>query len=310
MPPFQFAVCGDAPSAKDWRDLATRSEDYGYTTLFVADHYHLQAGGLGYPPQYLAPFPAIVAAAAWTSKLRVGTRVACIDYHLPAVLAKEAATIDLLSEGRLILGLGAGWHEAEYEAMDLVFADAPTRVQKLEEVIVLCKAHWSGEPFKLDGQEVRVRDYVGLPVPAARPHLSLMIGGSKKRVLSIAACEGDIVSLSNVIASGVDTVAEIETQVGYVRDAAGERFDELDIELMPLCVEITDDPDSALERLSPMFGVEPEFLRDHPLVLVGSLDHLVDELEKRRAVFGVNYVTIPQYFVDAFAPVVSCLTGR
>jgi alkanesulfonate monooxygenase SsuD/methylene tetrahydromethanopterin reductase-like flavin-dependent oxidoreductase (luciferase family) len=162
----------------------------------------------------------------------------------------------------------------------------------------------------LDGQEVRVRDYVGLPVPAARPHLSLMIGGSKKRVLSIAACEGDIVSLSNVIASGVDTVAEIETQVGYVRDAAGERFDELDIELMPLCVEITDDPDSALERLSPMFGVEPEFLRDHPLVLVGSLDHLVDELEKRRAVFGVNYVTIPQYFVDAFAPVVSCLTGR
>ena len=207
--PFRFAVCGDAPTAERWQDIARRSEDLGYATLFVADHYHLPAGGCGYPSQHLAPIAAMMAAAAWTTDLQVGTRVACIDYHVPVSLAKEAATIDMLSDGRLVLGVGAGWHELEYQAMGIEFAAAPDRVQKLEDVVAVLKAHWRGEPFDFDGEKVQIHDFVGLPTPARRPRPLLMVGGSKRRVLSLAGREADIVSLSNVISPGVDVAADI-----------------------------------------------------------------------------------------------------
>ena len=309
MRPFQFAVGGDAPSAAGWRDLARKAEDLGYTTLFVADHYHLPAGGLGYPTQHLAPVAALMAAAAWTTTLRVGTRVFCTDYHLPVPLAKEAATVDLLSDGRLVLGLGGGWHQAEYEAMGLTFADAPTRIDHLEDVVAVVKAHFSGEPIDFDGETVHVHDYVGAPVPVQQPHPQLMIGGSKRRVMSLAAREADIVSLSNVVRPGVDTTAEIRKQTGFVRDAAGDRFADLDFELMHVYVDVTDDRDAAVERAAQAFGADASFLREHPLVLTGSVDRIADALQQRREALGVNYLTVPHHFVETFAPVVARLAG-
>jgi probable F420-dependent oxidoreductase len=307
--PFHFAVCGDASTAEGWRDLSRRAEDLGYSTLFVADHLDLPAGNVGYPDQHLAAVPAMMAAAAWTTTLEVGARVLCTDYHWPPMLAKEAATIDLLSNGRLLLGLGCGWHGEEYERTGITFDEAPRRVAKLEEVVELVKAHATGEPIDVQGEHVRVHGFRGLPEPVAGRHPKLMIGGSRKRVMSLAGRDADVVSLSNVISADADPAVDIPRQLGFVRDAAGERFTEIDVELMATYVEVTDDVDGALGRVAERFGVEPSRLRDHPLVLVGSVEAIADQIERRRADHGVNYATVPHHFLEAMAPVIERLAG-
>ena len=163
----------------------------------MSDHYLDR----GIPPaaiMHVAPITAMATAAAVTTTLRVGCRVFCIDYHVPASLAKEAATLDMLSEGRLEFGIGAGWSAHEYASMGLAFDGAPQRVAKLAEVVALLKAHWSGEVMNLAGEYVNVAGYAGLPLPVQKPNPPLMIGGGKQRVLSLAAREADIVSISNV----------------------------------------------------------------------------------------------------------------
>jgi probable F420-dependent oxidoreductase len=313
--PFRFAVQATAAtSAAEWRDLVRKVEDLGYSTIFLADHY-LGPGPAGantlYPPQYLAPIAAMAAAASWTTTLRVGCRVFCMDYHVPAVLAKEAATIDVLSDGRLEFGIGAGWHGDEYRAMGLTFDDAPRRVRKLEEVVALMKAHFSGEQMDIDGEFVRVTGYGGLPIPVQRPTPPIMIGGSKKRVLSFAAREGDIVSISNVAWADPDPMSEAARRLGYVRDGAGPRFEQLDIENSPSFTSVTDDVDGTLERVAPgLRNADPKVLTHHPNLLVGPVGHLVDQLQQRRDAIGVNYVTLPQEEAEAFAPVVTQLHGK
>src|SRR5262245_24208736 len=139
--PFRFAVqMTQVTSAGEWRDFVRKAGNLGYSTLFLADHYLGPGpGGTGtlMEPQQLAPIAAMASAAAWTSTLRVGCRVFCVDYHVPAALAKEAATLDLLSDGRLEFGIGAGTNEREYEAMGADFAEPRERVTKLEEVVRL-----------------------------------------------------------------------------------------------------------------------------------------------------------------------------
>ena len=315
MPPFRFAVQATAAtSAKEWRDLARRVEAQGYSTLFLADHY-LGPGPAGasslMEPQQLAPIAAMAAAAAWTTTLRVGCRVFCVEYHVPAVLAKEAATIDLLSDGRLEFGIGAGWHGDEYRAMGLTFDEASRRVSKLEEVVSVVRAHFSGEQMDIHGDFVHVAGYAGLPAPVQQPCPPIMIGGSRKRVLTFAAREADIVSISTVPWADPEPRAEAVRRLGYVRDAAGERIETLDIESSPSCVEITEEVDATLRRVAPTLrNADPEILRTHPNVLVGPVESIVDQLEENRASLGVNYVTVPQGVIDDFAPVVSLLAGK
>ena len=320
MRPFRFAVQAvDATSGREWRDVAVRAEDLGYSTLFVADHY-LGPGPANastlMAPQQLAPISAMATAAAVTGRLRVGCRVFCSDYHVPAVLAKEAATIDLLSDGRLEFGIGAGWHASEYEAMGLTFEEGPRRVSKLEEVVALVKAHWSGQEMDVQGRYVRATGYAGLPAPVQRPHPPIMIGGSRPRVLALAGREADIVSLANVpwVAvneDGLTPEQEAVRRVGYARQAAGDRFGDLDLESSPYFSEITDDVDGALGRLSAgMRNADPAVLRDHPNVLVGPVGRVVELLEQRRETIGVNYVTVPQARMEDFAPVCAALSGR
>jgi probable F420-dependent oxidoreductase len=318
--PFRFGIqTTTAHSATEWRDLARRAEELGYTTLSLADHY-LGPGPAGaatlLEPQQLAPIAAMAAAAAWTTTLRIGCRVFCIDYHVPAVLAKEAATLDLLSDGRLEFGIGAGTNRGEYEAMGLVFGEPRDRVTKLEEVVRLVKAHWSGEPIECDGQFVRVTGYSGLPLPVQRPHPPIMIGGNRRRVLSLAAREADIVSMAHVSWAAVNEAGLTPMQEGarrleFIREAAGTRFDALDIESSPYWSEVTDDVDAALvRRAAKLRDADPEVLRDHPNVLIGPVSLIVDQLQVRRETTGVNYVTIPGELLEDFAPVVARLTGQ
>jgi probable F420-dependent oxidoreductase len=316
--PFRFAVqATNASDARQWRDTARKTQDLGYSTLFLADHY-LGPGpaqrAARTPRQDLAPIAAMATAAAVTETLRVGCRVFCIDYHVPAVLAKEAATLDLLSDGRLELGIGAGWSGGEYEAMGLTFDRPGRRIAKLEEVIALIKAHWRGEELDVRGDFVRVRGYAGRPRPVQQPHPPIMIGGGSQRVLTLAGREADIVSISNVPFeasndAGLDPRAEALRRTGYVRAAAADRFDDLDIESSPYFAEITGDPGAALDNLASKTGIAVEILRDHPNVLIGTTDGVVDVLHERRDELGINYVSVQQRQLEAFAPVVSRLRG-
>ena len=318
-PPFRFAVqATNTAGAREWRDTARRVQDLGYSTLFLADHY-LGPGpaqrAARTPRQDLAPIAAMAAAAAVTETLRIGCRVFCIDYHVPAVLAKEAATLDLLSDGRLELGIGAGWSADEYSAMGLAFDRPGRRITKLEEVIALIKAHCLGEELNCVGEFVNVRGYAGRPRPVQRPHPAIMVGGGGRRVLTLAAREADIVSISNVpfVArndAGLDPHAEAQRRAGYVRAAAADRFEDMDIESSPYFAQITDDPEFALTDLAAKTGIAEEILRGHPNVLIGSVDTVVDVLQSRRDELGINYVTVQQPQAEAFAAVVAMLSGR
>ncbi|ABW12665.1 luciferase family protein [Parafrankia sp. EAN1pec] len=317
--PFRFAVQGTrATSGREWYDLARKAEALGYSTLFVADHYlgpGPAARACSMPPQHLAPVSAMVAAAAVTSTLRVGCRVFCIDYHVPAALAKEAATIDLLSEGRLEMGIGAGVQVNEYKALGIPFLPGKERVDKLEEVIALFRAHWSGEPIDLSGEHVDVHGYRGLPRPAQKPHIPLMIGGNRKRMLSLAAREADIVSIGNVPfdplnASGLTPRQEAVHRYEVVRAAAGERLDEIEIEGSPYFTILTEDRDSAYNEIASWISVDASVLPEHPNVLVGTLDEMEQRLRANREELGTNYVTVPQNAIDTFAPLAERLRGK
>ena len=317
-PPFRFAVqATNAAGAREWRDTARKVQDLGYSTLFLADHY-LGPGpaqrAARTPRQDLAPIAAMATAAAVTETLRIGCRVFCVDYHVPAVLAKEAATLDLLSDGRLELGIGAGWSGVEYTAMGLEFDRPGRRISKLEEVIELIKAHFDGSELAIGGEFVNVHGYAGRPRPVQRPHPPIIIGGGGRRVLGLAAREADIVSISNVPFvesndAGLSPHEEARRRIGCVQAAAPERFDTLEVESSPYFTEITDNQDSALAELASKTQIPTEVLRDHPNVLIGSPATVADVLLSRRDELGVNYVTVQQSQAEAFAPVVSRLRG-
>ena len=318
-PPFRFAVqATNAVGRLEWRDTVRKVEDLGYSTLFLADHY-LGPGpaqkAARTPHQDLAPIAAMAAAAAYSETLRIGCRVFCIDYHVPAVLAKETATLDLLSGGRLEMGIGAGWSGVEYAAMGLDFDRPGRRIAKLAEVVSLLKAHWQGEELDYSGDFVQVRGYAGRPRPVQRPHPPIMIGGGGQRVLSLAGREADIVSISSVPfvardAEGLDPQAVARRRTEFVRAAAGERYGGLEVESSPYFTEITDDPQTVLTGVAQSTGFSVDLLGDHPNVLVGSLESVVEKLYSRRETLGVNYVTVQQSQIESFAPVVDLLHGR
>ncbi|MQY27622.1 TIGR03621 family F420-dependent LLM class oxidoreductase [Nocardia aurantia] len=317
--PFRFAVQATrATSATEWRDTAQQIEELGYSTLFLADHY-LGRGPAAkearWPPQHLAPIAAMAVAAAVTTTLRVGCRVFCADYHVPGVLMKEATTLDRLSDGRLEFGIGGGWSAPEYRAMGIPYESGAQRISKLEEVVELFKAHCSGEQLDLTGEHVTAQGYAGLPLPVQRPHPPIMIGGSRRRVLSLAGREADIASISNVPFDAVDAAGRTPQQeavrrLDFVRAAAGDRFGEIDIESSPFFTTITTDPAAALSGLATMLRTPADGLADHPNVLAGTVEEVVDQLLERREMYGANYITVQQTEYAAFAPVVELLTGK
>jgi probable F420-dependent oxidoreductase len=309
MRPFRFGVqAGSASSGAEWRALAKRTEELGYDTFHVGDHY---------PIQDLAPVPAMAVAAAVTETLKVGCRVFCVDFHLPAVLAKEAATLDLLSDGRLELGLGAGWVDSEYEQMGIPFEAAGTRIERLAEVVALVKAHFGEDEIKVNGNHVRVHGYRGTPTPVQRPHPPIMIGGGARRVLSLAAREADIVSLNFNNRAGVvgpdgvqsATAAATDEKIGWIREAAGDHFADLELEVAAYFTVVTSSSASAAADLGAKFGLSASDMRSHPNALIGSVEEICDSLEARRQRYGISYITVSQRNVEAFAPVVARLRG-
>jgi probable F420-dependent oxidoreductase len=320
--PFRFAVQSfSASSAKEWRERARRAEALGYAALHLADHVIGPGPALAstnHPLQELAAVPAIAAAAEATTTLRVGCRVFCVDYRHPAMLAKEAATLDLLSEGRLELGLGAGWLAAEYQAIGLRFDPAPVRIARLAETIAALRAAFAGEPLAVAGEHVHLAGFAARPLPVQRPHPPLMVGGGSRRVLGLAAREADIVSLNfdnrsgTLGADGVRSGAAdaTERKIGWIREAAGARFERLELEIGAYFTFVQEGAAKVAEGMGRALGLSlPEMLA-HPHGLFGTADAVSEELLRRRERYGISYVTVPDTALEAFAPVVARLAGR
>ena len=306
--PFRFGVIVYQAKSKDeWVARAQRAENLGYSTFLVPDHLEDQ----------LAAVPALVAAAEATSSIRIGSSVFDNDFRHPVMLAKEAATIDLLSGGRFELGIGAGWAQPEYKQAGISFDVGSIRVNRLEEALHIIKGLFAAEPLNFSGKYYTVTNLEGFPKPIQRPHPPIFVGGGSKRILSIAAREANIVGFgpkSRADGSGLDvtdaTAEATERKVAWVRQAAGERFKELELNAIVFTVMVTDNRQQASEHLTQRFQMTAQQILEMPHCLVGTVDQITEDLLYRREKFGISYVSIFEESIEAFAPVVARLVGK
>ena len=320
--PFRFGLQAYAPaSAKDWRDLARKAESLGFSSFHLADHVIGPGPALnatGHPVQTVAAIPAMAVAAEATSTIKVGCRVLCVDYRNPVMLAKEAATLDFFSDGRLELGLGAGWLQNEYEAMGIPFDRAGVRIDRMEEVIELLRASFAEGELNIDGRHVHAVGFEAVPKPVSKPGPPLMIGGGARRVLTIAGREADIVSLNFDNSSGKlgpegigSSTAELtEQKIRWVREGAGDRFSDIELEIAAYFTIVTPDGAGTRSKMAPMFGMTPEVLAEHPHALIGSVDEICDRIVERRERYGISYISFGASAIDAVAPVIERLAGK
>ncbi len=308
MTPFRFGVqLSNASSGAAWRDLARTIEGLGYSSLFIPDHFEDQFG----------PLVALTVAAEATTELKVGSLVFGNDYRHPIVLAKEIATLDLMSEGRVEFGLGAGWMTTDYEQSGIVNDPPGVRISRMAESLAVMKSLWSTGAATLDGEHYTITGAVGAPLPYSRPHPPIIIGGGGRRVLGIAAREADIVGVNPSLAAGYvgpevlsTTTAEYYDQrIAWIREAAGDRFDGLELQCLTFLVQIVPDREDAVERLASMMGVTPDEVDGSPIALVGTIEQIAERLVERRERFGFSYIVVHEAEMEAFAPVVAALAG-
>ena len=320
--PFRFAVQSyAADSAQQWRDRARRVEDLGYSAFHLADHF-IGAGealeAANHPIQNIASVPAMAVAAEATSTLRIGCRVFCIDYRQPAILAKEACTLDFFSGGRLELGLGAGWLRSEYEAAGIPFDKPSVRISRLEEMIRFLRAFAGEGPIDFQGDHIKAKDFEGAPKPIQKPLPPIMIGGGSRRILELAAREADIVSLnfnnrSGMLGpDGVSSGTEEATleKIGWIREAAGTRLGNLELEVGAYFTVVTEDGQAAAEAFGAPMGISAEAVLSSPHALMGTPEEIIDILQRRRDRMGISYITVPDREMEGFAPVVKALAGQ
>ena len=269
--------------------------------------------------ELLAPFPALAAAAAATTRLRVGTGVLNNDLRHPLLTAREAATLDVLSDGRLELGIGAGHMQSEYAQMGLAFDAGATRVERLAEAVVIVKRLLEGEAVSFAGRHYRVTAHTLHPRPIQRPRPPLFIGGNAPRLLAVAAREADIVGLTGIAfrRGGAQPdvsdfrAAAVDERVRLLRETAAGRFEQLELNALVQRVIVTDDRHKAAQELTARWPhLTADDLLASPYVLLGTVDQLVDNLRARRDRWGISYVMTHEPFMDALAPVVARLAGR
>ena len=307
--PFRFGVqASTAPDRTAWIDLACRAEAHGYDILTMPDHFGDQ----------LAPVPALMTAADATERLRIGALVWDNDYKHPVVFAKELATMDVLSEGRLEIGIGAGWMISDYEQSGIPYDSPKVRIDRFAEGIAVIKGALGAEPFSFEGEHYTVTDYDGRPKPVQAPRPPILIGGGGRRVLGIAAREADIVGINGTMTAGVVgpeaiatmSAAAVDEKVSITREAAGARFDSIEMNIRAFMVNVTDHRDDVLGRIAGAIGVEPPMLSESPFALVGTIEQIVEDLLARRERWGFSYVIVGADDVVPFAPVVAALAGR
>ena len=289
-------------------EKARQVEALGYAALYLPDHFTDQLG----------PVAALMAAADATSRLRVGSLVFDNDYRHPVVLAKEAATLDVLSDGRFDLGLGAGWMASDYEQAGIPFDTPGTRIGRLEEALQIIKGLFAGDPFTFVGEHYRVAGIEGFPRPVQKPHPPILLGGGGRRMLRLAACEADIVNVNFDLREGhvnrdlvrTGLAAATDEKLKWIRDAAGDRLGGIELSVTIFLANITDDRQSVATVIAAGVGAQPEDILAMPHFLIGTVDQVVEDLQHRRERFGISYVIVPGEADEAFAPVVAQLDGK
>lgn len=306
---FRFGVQGSlGGDVSSWQAHARKIESLGYSTLFMPDHFD---------DTVLAPMTGLAMAAEATDTLRVGPLVLGNDYKHPAIVAKEAATIDVLSGGRFELGIGAGWMRIDYDELGLAYDKPSVRIERLDEAIQVIKGCWGKGPFSFSGAHYTVTDYDATPEPAQQPRIPLLVGGGGQKLLTLAGREADIVGINPNLRAGTvtadaakDTVGDMtDKKIQWIRDGAGDRFDDIELQIRYFLCAVVDDRDSFAEAVAPGFGVEPDEALRSGVALVGTVDQMCDELVERREKWGVSYVIVGDDVFEAFAPVVERLAG-
>jgi probable F420-dependent oxidoreductase len=311
--PFRFGVGGGlAPTKQAWVDAARKAEALGFDVFRVSDHL----------ARNLAPIPALLAVAMSTTTIRITTEVLDNDFRHPVLLANEVATLDLLSEGRVEVGIGAGWWKQEYDAAGMIF-DAPgVRIDRMIEAVAIMKALWRGDEVHHTGTHYTITGLVDPVRPVQQPHPPILIGGGGKRLLSFAAQEADIIGLlakasrdGGLELGGDETDDALARKVDWIRGAAGERLDQVELKLLLWNVVVSDNRRAAADEVATMFpatlgGLTPEQILSSPYYLIGSAAAMVDRLLELRERFGISYYSLDMEDAEAFAPVIERLKGQ
>jgi probable F420-dependent oxidoreductase len=307
--PFRFGVAAEsAPSKEAWFELVSRAEDMGYTTFLLADHYVNE----------FPPLAALMAAADATRTIRIGSFVFDNDFRHPALLAKEVATLDLLSGGRFELGIGAGWHRPEYEQVGLPFESAGVRISRLEEALTVIKQFFMQDAVTFAGKHYHVSNLKAFPKPLQQPYPPIFMGGGGKRLLTIAGREAGIIGLhvkvndDSTVDAWERTEEAIAQKVEWVRQAAGERFAAIELNLLIGGVVVTGDQQQAAERRareSGRPGVTAEQLLASPYLLIGSIEQIVERIEQLRERYGISYFVVGSDDMESFAPIIARLAN-
>lgn len=309
--PFRFGVmCSNKPSAAEWRAFVRRIDELGYDVLNMPNH-RASAG--------LSPLIAMAAAAEVSPRLRFGTLVLDNESVDPAVIAKDTATLDLLSEGRLEVGIGAGWLPADHAAIGQPWRTAGERIARLAEAIEVLKACWA-EPTATRESAVYPLDGIrNDPLPVQQPHPPILVGGGGEKVLRLAARVADIVSFVPNMAAGKlgpESAADgrgdaMLRKLAWVRDAAGDRFDAIELHTNITGVIATDDRAAGLAKIKRGYAVESD---DEalavPHAVVGTVEQMAEQLLERRERYGISYYTVFEPGMEALAPVLGLLAGR
>ena len=307
MQPFRFAVyTNNADEADRWTTFARRAEELGYAALYVTDHLGRQ----------LAPTAALAAAAAVTNTLRIGPYVFANDFRHPLIVAREAATLDRLSGGRLDLGLGAGWKQSDYRQLGMPY-DAPSvRIDRMFESLGIMRRLFSGEEVTHEGRFYRLERARLEPAPVQQPHPRIMLGGGGPRMLRFAAREAQIVSfVPQFSASGRPMMrhaseSALSERADQVRAAAGSRFEELELNVFVADAGVVGGPQQLSTSLSALLkSAGPAVIGGSPYLLYGTLDQLREGMLRRRDRTGISSYGIPARVMEAFAPLVGGLAG-
>lgn len=307
--PFRFGVqVRQGADLASWVEAGRRYEDLGYSVITMPDHFDTQ----------LAPVPALQCLADVTSTIRIGALVFDNDYKHPVVLAKELATIDLLSEGRLEIGLGAGWMATDYTSSGIPYDSPGVRIDRMVEGLAVIRGALADGPFSYEGTHYRIDNYEGHPKPLQGPCPPILIGGGGPRMLKIAAREADIVGINATLTSGaVDhstfdsmTAEAVDDKVAIVREAAGSRLSDIEMNIRAFLVSVTDDVTTAMEGISAFTGSSVDMISESPFALVGPPSKLAEDLLARRERWGFSYVIVGPDEAEDFAPVIAALDGR
>lgn len=309
---FRFGVEMMEPlPGMSWAESARQLEELGYSTLFVPDHFHEGYG----------PLAAMTAAALATTQLVVAPMVFACDFRHPAVLARELASIDIFSGGRLEVGLGAGYNPLDYSRSGIVMDRPGVRVDRLIEHVAVLRGLFGNGSFTFEGEHYRIHDLDGTPKPVTPGGPPIIVAGGGRRLLTFAAKAADIIGVNPSTAAGRGTVAtaqdalpaSIDTKFGWIREAAGDRFDSLEFTAWLSTAAVMDTRSGAgatlLERLSTNFGTAADDVLGSPIVLVGSEGEIADRLHQRRDRWGYSYTVVQARAAMDFAPIVQRLTG-